>query len=192
MATLIRAISGRHLKDKPYAPTCSIDSAQSSPHSHLPNYHYSLFPTMDDDNYSELWNKAYWILAAVGSYVILWIVCSYYCYRQNVKRAAARQAQFQARLSYLRFDFVLTPGTTSDTTVASTCDISREQNCLSCSHCATVVVQILSQLSFTWLAAASRGHLWELLQLTCGHRASGQSHSLSDERLFDKARTPAQ
>ncbi|XP_046681767.1 uncharacterized protein LOC124368569 [Homalodisca vitripennis] len=58
---------------------------------------------MDDDNYSELWNKAYWILAAVGSYVILWIVCSYYCYRQNVKRAAARQAQFQARLSYLRF-----------------------------------------------------------------------------------------
>ncbi|KAG8256206.1 hypothetical protein J6590_074263 [Homalodisca vitripennis] len=40
--------------------------------------------------------------------------------------------------------------------------------------------------------AASRGNLRELLQLACRHRASVQSHSQSDKRLFDKARTPAQ
>ncbi|KAG8246046.1 hypothetical protein J6590_088870 [Homalodisca vitripennis] len=36
------------------APTRSIDSTQSRPHSHLPNYHYYLLPTMGEDNYSEL------------------------------------------------------------------------------------------------------------------------------------------
>ncbi|KAG8304975.1 hypothetical protein J6590_081087 [Homalodisca vitripennis] len=86
------------------APSRSIDSAQSSPHSHLPNSLYSLFPSMgDDNNHSEPWNKTYWYLAAVVSFVILWIACSYYCYRQHLKKAAARQAQYQARLSALRF-----------------------------------------------------------------------------------------
>ncbi|KAG8294864.1 hypothetical protein J6590_093368 [Homalodisca vitripennis] len=92
----------------PGAPSRSIDSAKSSPHSHLPNYHYYLFSTMGDDkNHSEAWTNTYWALAAVGCYVILAIAYSCYRYRQYTKKAAARQIEIQAR----NFDLIFGPRT---------------------------------------------------------------------------------
>ncbi|KAG8331097.1 hypothetical protein J6590_048537 [Homalodisca vitripennis] len=50
------------------------------------------------------WNAMYWILAAVCSFLTLAIACSCCCYRQHLKRIAARQAQIRVKLSDLKFD----------------------------------------------------------------------------------------